>query len=69
MDAYRLGWALGISEMTRKRLICAICKKKQWGLIMMLGKDKTKDFGLCNECYEIWDGVNSKLDITIGVLI
>ena len=49
--------------MTKKTLICSICKKKQWGLTAFT--DGPIDFGLCNDCYEIWDAVNSKLGVKI----
>ena len=63
MDAYWFRWALGVSEMSKKRLTCSICKKKQWGLIGLIADNI--EFGLCNNCFEIWDGVNAKLGVPI----
>ncbi len=61
MDAYWFGWALGISKMTSKKLICEVCKKKQWGLSML--EFGNNIVGVCNDCYEVWDSINIKLEI------
>ena len=47
--------------MTTKKLICDVCKKKQWGLSLLEYKENV--VGVCNNCYEIWDVIQIKLEI------
>jgi hypothetical protein len=54
-------WALGVSEMTTKKLICDVCKKKQWGLSMLQYEENS--VGVCNDCYEVWDTIEIKLNL------
>ena len=47
--------------MTAKKLTCDVCKKKQWGLSML--EFGNNIVGVCNDCYEVWDSINIKLEI------
>jgi len=47
--------------MTTKKLICDVCKKKQWGLSMLQYEENS--VGVCNDCYEVWDTIEIKLNL------